>query len=42
MPDSAVRPLTAADSEWVKQFIVQRWGSLIPMRDEIELELLLS
>jgi GNAT superfamily N-acetyltransferase len=29
MPDIAVRPLTDADSEWVKQFIMQHWGSPI-------------
>ncbi len=29
MPDIAIRPLTEADHEWVKQFIMQRWGSPI-------------
>jgi GNAT superfamily N-acetyltransferase len=29
MPDIAVRPITNADSEWVKEFIMQRWGSRI-------------
>ncbi len=27
MPDISIRPLTDADYEWVKQFIMQRWGS---------------
>lgn len=29
MPDISTRPLIDADRDWVKQFIVQRWGSNI-------------
>lgn len=29
MPDVVIRPFTDADHEWVKQFIMQRWGSPI-------------
>ncbi|HEV2662876.1 MAG TPA: GNAT family N-acetyltransferase [Ktedonobacteraceae bacterium] len=29
MPDIAIHPLTDADHEWVKEFIMQRWGSPI-------------